>query len=124
MYGNVYDPPGRETWGDVDVVFFGSILLHLQNPLQALAAFASQARERVIVTEVAAAEVDDDNPVAYLAIDDAYKQNMNTWWRFTAGFFRRYLQALGYRHFQVTFHDQLWAIEQRRVRHFTIVAQR
>lgn len=124
FYGNVYEPPGREVFGDVDVVFFGSILLHLQNPLQALAAFASQARERTIVTEVAAAEVDDDNPVAYLAIDDAEKQNFATWWRFTPGFFRRFLRALGYRHFDVRFHDQLWTEQQRKVRHFTIVAER
>jgi hypothetical protein len=124
VYGDVYDPPGESTFGEIDCVFFGNILLHLQNPLRALAAFASQARETCIVTEIAATEADDDNPVALLAIDEAHKQNFHTWWRFSPGFFRRFLRALGYRGFEVRFHDQTWAIEGRSVRHFTIVASR
>jgi hypothetical protein len=38
--------------GGSDYVFFGSILLHLQNPIQALISFAQTAREKVIVTDV------------------------------------------------------------------------
>lgn len=124
LYGDIYDPPGTETFGEVDYAFFGSVLLHLQNPLQALAVFASLAREKTIITECAINEVDDDNPVAYLAIDDSDKQNFATWWRFTPGFFRTFLRGLGYRHFEVRFHDQSWAGEKREVRHFTIVAER
>jgi SAM-dependent methyltransferase len=124
LYGDIYDPPGRETFGDVDYVFFGNILLHLQNPLQAIAGFAPLAREKVIITECAINEVDDENPVAYLAIDDADKQNFATWWRFTPGFFRAFLRSLGFHRFDVGFHDQIWAQQQRPVRHFTIVATR
>jgi len=124
LYGNIYDPPGIETLGDIDYVFFGNILLHLQNPLRAIAGFASQAREKCIITETAVSEADDDNPAAYLAIDDALKDNFHTWWRFTPGFFRRFLTALGYKRFTVRFHDQNWVLNRQKVRHFTIVAER
>lgn len=37
--------------GQFDYAFFGSILLHLQNPVQALISFAQATREKVIVTD-------------------------------------------------------------------------
>jgi hypothetical protein len=50
VYGNIYDIPDRI--GAVDIATFGSILLHLRDPFQALHSALRLTRETVIVTEV------------------------------------------------------------------------
>jgi hypothetical protein len=125
LYGDIYDPPGPEVFGKIDYAFFGNILVHLQNPLGALAAFASQAREKTIITEtMATTNEDGDEPVAYLRAGIGGSDNFGSWWQYTPAFFQQFLGVLGYRHFEVNYHDQLWVQAERTVRHFTIVAQR
>jgi len=125
LYGDVYNPPGSETFGEFDYAFFGNILVHLQNPLRALSAFASQAREKTIITETAATDEEDgDEPVAYLRAGTGGSENFGSWWQYTPAFFRQFLGVLGYRNFEVNYHEQLWVQAERYVRHFTIVAER
>ena len=50
VYGNIYDVP--EAIGAVDIATFGSILLHLRDPFQALYSALRLTRETVIVTDV------------------------------------------------------------------------
>jgi SAM-dependent methyltransferase len=48
-HGTAYDVP--QAVGEVDVVTFGCVLLHLRDPYRALASAARLAREAVVVTE-------------------------------------------------------------------------
>src|SRR5207245_5263747 len=50
VHGRIYEVPAAI--GPVDVAFFGSILLHLRDPLLALANGARFARETVVVTDL------------------------------------------------------------------------
>jgi len=50
VYGNIYDVPAEI--GPVDIATFGSILLHLRDPFQALHSALRLTREMVIVTEL------------------------------------------------------------------------
>ena len=50
VYGNIYEIP--EAIGPVDISTFGSILLHLRDPFQALYSALRFTREAVIVTEL------------------------------------------------------------------------
>jgi hypothetical protein len=50
IYGNIYDIP--QEIGPVDISTFGSILLHLRDPFQALYSASRLTREAVIVTDV------------------------------------------------------------------------
>ena len=50
VYGNIYEIP--EAIGPVDISTFGSILLHLRDPFQALYSALRLTRETVIVTEL------------------------------------------------------------------------
>jgi SAM-dependent methyltransferase len=49
-YGDVYDLP--DDLGTFDVAFFGSILLHLRDPFQALEQAARRTTDRLIVTDM------------------------------------------------------------------------
>jgi SAM-dependent methyltransferase len=49
VYGSVYEVP--PSIGPVDVAVFGSILLHLRDPFQALASALRLVRETVVITE-------------------------------------------------------------------------
>lgn len=50
VYGSVYDIP--QEIGPVDITTFGSILLHVRDPFQALYKASLLTRERIIVTEL------------------------------------------------------------------------
>jgi len=50
VYGNIYDVP--QGIGPVDITTFGSILLHLRDPFQALHSALRLTREMAIVTEL------------------------------------------------------------------------
>src|SRR5258708_504305 len=50
VYGNIYEIP--EAIGPVDISTFGSVLLHLRDPFQALYSALRLTRETVIVTEL------------------------------------------------------------------------
>lgn len=50
VYGSVYDVPS--TIGPVDIGVFGSILLHVRDPFQAMARSAPLVRETIVVTDM------------------------------------------------------------------------
>lgn len=127
FYGDVYDC--KADFGPVDVVFMGNILLHLQSPVQALANFAPYAREAIVITENCAEKVDykSDAAACYL-VPNAERRDLAswfaTWWQLTPGFLKRYLRVLGFKSFEVTFHDAHWADPPTPMPQFTVVARR
>ena len=58
VYGNIYDIPAEI--GPVDIATFGSILLHLRDPFQALYSALRLTRETAIVTEIHPEQAADD----------------------------------------------------------------
>jgi tRNA (mo5U34)-methyltransferase len=58
---SVYDI-SPETVGTFDVVFCGSLLLHLQNPIKALVAIRSVTREMAVIETTVNPEIDRDHP--------------------------------------------------------------
>jgi hypothetical protein len=120
--GNVYHCPAE--LGGFDYVFFGSILLHLQNPVQALISFAQAARKKVIVTEI----YEDighaaDGPVMFFR-PIATDKNSDTWWYVTPKFLQSLLGVLGFPKFSVSTHQARLVLSQKDVKLYTVVAER
>lgn len=115
--------------GMVDCCFFGNILQHLENPLRALTAGASRARERVVVTEANwRTDLDREQPLlaAFLQPRDPEgRRGYFSWFQLTPGLVERWLERLGFEIVSRREHRQVFC--QRggvEVPHFTIVAAR
>jgi SAM-dependent methyltransferase len=136
VYGTVYNIP--KEIGVVDIVTFGSILLHLRDPFLALQNAAALARESIIVTDwqrnipkalyspIIPGFIRKKfiNPILYapLFLPDPTKQNSwDTWWFFTPDIIVRFLKILGYSQTKVTFHKQWFAEAKQPVNLFTVV---
>jgi O-methyltransferase len=104
VYGSIYDPP-RDI-GTFDVATFGSILLHLRNPFNALEQAVRRTTEAIVVTEVidpAIAEGSDTirfHPTRSTEISQV-------WWSFSPRSIEVMLDALGFHALETTFHTQL-----------------
>ena len=133
VYGTVYEVP--EAIGPVDVVTYGSILLHVRDPFLALQMGARLAREQVVVTELLSRlSILPSLPAPGTFLRKLLRPRMMflpdsltgspyvSWWRFTPALIRRFLGVLGFEESRVTYHSQLF--EGRRVRLFTVVGRR
>jgi len=126
VYGNIYAVPAAI--GPVDVATFGSILLHLRDPFQALASALPLVRETVIITEpLCEAEHptwNDPEPAPSLAFQPNYRTAFPpaTWWSFSPEVLRRFLGVLGFEETAVTYHAQLF--KNQRFPMFTVVGRR
>ena len=121
--GNAY--AGASDIGTVDYSFFGCILLHLRDPLLALAAFAKITRERMIITDThenigTLAEY----PVMFLRVNVADPGNRGTWWYLTPALLKQYLAVLGFVRFSLSYHSALHVDGNRDAGLFTLVAER
>lgn len=90
-YGNVYQLPD-ELDVSFDVVFLGQVLVHLNNPFNALAAAASMAREHVVVVE---GVLPDAEPKTIFLPSVATGQNFS-WWQCSLGFYRNVFRIFGF----------------------------
>jgi hypothetical protein len=147
VYGSLYDVPA--SIGPVDLTTFGCVLLHVRDPFLALARGSALARERVVVTEVlggiprrlmrafASAKMRELAPwwravpalAAPLAssspvfLPDVRRPGPTpTWWSLGPRCIRRWLELVGFRQEQVTYHFQTEAAGV--VPMYTIVAMR
>ena len=97
VHGNAYQVP--KAIGYVDLCTFGSILLHLRDPFQALYRGTRLAREAVIVTDLMpkrpGAEIDSGD-CAYFLPDAAKSEPVDSWWHLTPGLVVRMLGVLGF----------------------------
>lgn len=120
-HGTVYDIP--EAIGPVDIAVFGSILLHLRDPFQALAAGARLCREAVIVTDKG-----PFGPLGHLLIAPRFvprpdrPSTWDTWWRLPPRLVARYLAILGFPNSTVTWHRQRFLAGH--IWLYTVVARR
>jgi SAM-dependent methyltransferase len=121
--GTAYDCPS--TIGEFDYAFFGSILLHLRDPLQALASFGRAAREKIIITEPwENVAVIEDVPAMFLRPNVYDNTNPGTWWYMTPTLLQRFVEILGFREVETFQHEGIWVADQRPVKLFTLVGSR
>lgn len=121
--GNVYTGLPEEEM--VDIAFFGSILLHLRDPLLALTQFARRTRETMVITDT----LEDlgiltDHPVMMLRASVNNSSNMGTWWSPTPSLLKAFLSVLGFTRFDYTTHKARFVQSNADANMYTLVARR
>jgi hypothetical protein len=89
-YGDLYRL--SELLYPVDVVHLGQILVHLRDPLGALTGAARLARKRLVIVSKT---LPTEEPIARL-LANAKMERGRSWWRFSIGFYRNFLEILGF----------------------------
>lgn len=127
VYGTVYAIPA--SIGAVDIVTFGSVLLHVRDPLAALQRAAALRPHTIIVTEPArrwSPRSIIDGAIrrrSPLFLPDGVKREpVDGWWSFSPEAVSNLLAIVGYAGARTVRHTQLY--EGRRVPMFTVVARR
>ncbi len=127
VYGTVYAIP--EAIGEVDIAIFGSVLLHLRDPILALQNALRLTRETVVVTELMWR-----HPLLvrllgalrgpYMAFLPDYRtgQPDETWWLFSPSIMRQILGMFGFEQTSTTYHHQIY--QGRKQALYTIVGRR
>jgi len=121
VYGNVYNIP--EQIGEVDIVIYGSILLHLRDPFLALQSGTRLTREAVVVTEVLRDQAfQSKEPYMKFLPDPETLDPKDTWWDLRPEFVVRMINVLGFEDIRVTYHSQL--CKGKDVQLYTVVGRR
>ncbi len=127
VYGSIYDLPADI--GRYDVSVFGSILLHLRDPFQALHEAAKRTDEAIIVVEPLRHDPSQvDQPVLVWNITRG--ASPNGWWGLSPGVIVDMLKVLGFPNATVTYHRQPYRPENNPVEgatslvNYTVVARR
>lgn len=112
-FGSVYEL-SPYMFGTFDLVFCGSLLLHLQNPLKALTSIRSVTRSMAIIETTVDAEMEKRNPDApVLSFGSPGNEDTpgrdNVYWVFTTAGLRRMLE---YADFAVTESQPLFELSQ------------
>jgi SAM-dependent methyltransferase len=127
VYGTVYDIP--EAIGQVDIVTFGSILLHLRDPFLALQSALRITTETVIVADAFTSW--DVIPLTLLRflkpmvvfVPNARKASpRDTWWSLPPQTIVEFLKVLGFQRTHVNYHVQLYRGKRRPM--YTVVGRR
>lgn len=119
FYGNIYDL--SEDLGTFDVAFLGSVLLHLQNPFEALRSAACRTRDVLIVTDVAYHTSGPQMEFMPTRVGPA-----DTWWRLSEGCVARMMDVLGFDVAYVTHsrHKSMYEKKPRSFDFFSVVGRR
>ena len=95
--------------GEFDVAIFGSILLHLERPLRALAAAAERSKTLVVCEPLGPfAATADEKLMRPLPASD---RNLTGWWQIAPGALVDMLEILGFGDFELTSHRQRHHVE-------------
>ena len=131
VYGNVYNVPAEI--GPVDVSTFGSILLHLRDPFEALRNALRLTRETVIVTEPIwnwfnflrfLAPTEKFGGYMIFLPDAKRTEPPTTWWYLSPTAIRRFISVLGFEKTKVVYHYQIQADSGRKTLCYTVVGER
>jgi SAM-dependent methyltransferase len=109
-YGDIYRLP--DTLGTFDVAFLGSVLLHLQNPFEALRSAARRTRDALIVTEPAYPA-----PGAQMEFVPTRHGPSDTWWRLSQGCVAQMMDVLGF-DIDSTTHSRHTLVDEKNPRAF------
>jgi SAM-dependent methyltransferase len=106
VYGDVYHMP--DEIGEVDIVTYGSILLHLRDPFRALQNGLRFARETVIVTEpLRDQSADIKEPSMKFLPNPETIEPKAVWWSLRSEIVVRMIGVLGFEEAEVTYHSQI-----------------
>jgi len=125
VYGNVYNIPTEI--GEVDVAFYGSILLHLRDPFLALQGGARLAKSMLIVSDICPYGELGPRIARFLKhpvfIPDPERNTpWDTWWILPPRLIQKYMRILGFPRTTLTWHRQLYLGRPRTV--YTVVGWR
>jgi SAM-dependent methyltransferase len=121
VYGTAYEIP--ESIGKVDVVTFGSVLLHLRDPLKALCRGARLAREALIITETSLGSEDlDSSPIARFLPNAKARSPIDSWWCLSPIVVCEFARIAGFPAATITYHHQTGRVGRQVM--YTIVARR
>jgi SAM-dependent methyltransferase len=109
-YGDIYRLP--EALGDFNVAFLGSVLLHLQNPFEALRSAARRTRDALIVTEPAYPASG-----AQMEFVPTRRGASDTWWRLSQGCVVQMMDVLGFDIASIT-HSRHTLVDEKNPRAF------
>ncbi len=127
VYGTVYAIP--EAIDEVDIAIFGSVLLHLRDPILALQNALRLTRETVVVTELMWR-----HPLLvrllgalrgpYMAFLPDYRAGLpnETWWLFSPSIMQQILGMFGFEQTTTTYHHQFY--QGRKQALYTMVGRR
>jgi Methyltransferase domain len=118
VYGSVYDIPLEI--GPVDIAIFGSILLHVRDPFQALYRTSLLTREQIIVTELKPPR--RWQTAMYFQPDAKKMLPKETWWWLPPKLIVAFLGVLGFEETTVTYHKQMRLL--RKTNMYTVVGRR
>jgi len=118
VYGSVYDIPLEI--GPVDIATFGSILLHVRDPFQAIYKASLLTRERIIVTELKSRWHKQN--AMYFQPDVKTLESKETWWMLPPKLIISFLGVLGFEDTTVTYHKQMSRLGKTNM--YTVVARR
>ena len=119
FYGDVYDLP--QDLGTFDVAFLGSVLLHLQNPFEALHSAARRTRDVLIVTEPAYRAAGPQ-----MEFMPTRSGPVDTWWRLSEGCVAQMMDVLGFDVERITHSRHTLTLEAkaRSFEFFSVVGRR
>ncbi|MBL8526543.1 MAG: class I SAM-dependent methyltransferase [Burkholderiales bacterium] len=121
VYGSVYAIP--EAIGLVDIVVFGSILLHLRDPFLALQNGCRLATQTVIVSEALRGPAESaSEPILGFLPDAKTLEPKDTWWDIKPEWVVRAVGVLGFEETTLILHKQVY--EGREVDQYTVVGTR
>src|SRR5262245_6015090 len=89
IYGNIYELPAE--LGTFDVVFLGSVLLHLRDPFAALHSASRMTSDTIIVTDLAF-----ELPGSQMEFVPTRLGPADTWWRLSEQCVTQMLDVLGF----------------------------
>jgi hypothetical protein len=122
-YGSAYDIP-RDI-GDIDVAFFGAILLHMRDPLTAIESASKLTRETIIVTEPMFHVTNYNLPTMMLVPSIRQSHVIDTYWQHTPPLIINFLEILGFTETRVNYHHQIFNDQNgNKVKFFTVVGRR
>lgn len=101
LYRSIYDLDA--SLGTFDIVMVGCVLLHLRDPLDALAKIAARSTSTLIITEMDPG--DGPNPVLLpnlLATGQRDPTDLFSWWQFPPDSLTRFLNVVGFRTINIT----------------------
>lgn len=92
-YGNIYDMP--EALGLFDVVVVAQILVHLRDPIGALASIVDRVAPggKLVIAE---GMVHSDQPYAHFLQNAASRDISPVWWQLSTGLYREVLSMMGF----------------------------
>jgi SAM-dependent methyltransferase len=96
FWGDIYELP--DELGMFDVVVVGQILVHLRDPITALASVARRCANTLVITE---GMIDSDEPIMHLCANPETGPDW-AWWHLSRGLYAAIMKMIGFKIIKIT----------------------